>query len=168
MVWPRPSLSPSRPMLTPDAAPVTTTWNDSNSFCAAAIFAVAGAFAAACSAGRIFWDAVATQTCAAEADAVTNKVANRGSVFTAVSPWLAASRSDECCRFRQPNGGGQPSLPWPVCRSVPKPERLSGGRGVARTLPYRRVQRRFSADTSRVRAHASLERVALPYTVSGP
>ncbi len=83
-------------MLTADAAPVTTTWNDSNSFCAAAIFAVVGAFAGACSAGRIFWEAGATQTCAAEADAVTNKVANRGSVFTAVSPWLAASRNDEC------------------------------------------------------------------------
>src|SRR5260370_42283337 len=100
MVCPRPSLSPSRPMLTPDAAPVTTTWNDSNSFCAAAIFAVVGAFAGACSAGRIFWDAGATQTCAAEADAVTNKVANRGGVFKAVSPWLAASRNDRVLTFQ--------------------------------------------------------------------
>src|SRR5258708_11885826 len=81
MVCPWPSLSPSRPMLTPDAAPGTTTWTDSNSFWAAAIFAVVGAFAGACAAGRIFWDAGATQTWAAEADAVTNRVANRGSVF---------------------------------------------------------------------------------------
>src|SRR5258708_29121196 len=81
MVCPWPSLSPSRPMLTPDAAPGTTTWTDSNSLWAAAIFAVVGAFAGACAAGRIFWDAGATQTWAAEADAVTNRVANRGSVF---------------------------------------------------------------------------------------
>src|SRR5438132_10323373 len=68
MMSPAPSLSPSRAIDTSVAAPVTTTWNDSNSFSAAEIFAELVALLGGWAAGRIFTADGATQTCAAEAD----------------------------------------------------------------------------------------------------
>src|SRR6266403_3935590 len=64
MEWPAPSLRPSRLIDTPPAWPVITTWKDSNSFFAAAIFAAAVAPAGGCALGRIFSAAGANQTLA--------------------------------------------------------------------------------------------------------
>src|SRR2546426_11257680 len=100
MVWPAPSLRPSRFIDTEPACPVITTWKASNSFFAAAIFAAAVAPAGGCALGRIFSAAGATQTWAADAEPAASRATNRGSDFTAEPPWLAASR----------NGGGA-SLP---------------------------------------------------------
>src|SRR5262249_17773978 len=75
MVLPLPSERPSMPIETPVAAPVTTIWNDSNSFCAAAMAAAVGAFATGWTPGRIFWAAGATHTCAVLAEPAINAVA---------------------------------------------------------------------------------------------
>src|SRR6266550_7883224 len=78
-----PALSRSASMLidTLSAWPVTTTWKDSNSFFAAAIFAAAVAPAGGCALGRIFSAAGATQTWAADAEPAASKATNRGSDF---------------------------------------------------------------------------------------
>src|SRR6266436_5142283 len=78
MEWPALSLSPSRLIDTPAAWPVITTWKDSNSFFAAAIFAAAVAPAGGCTLGRIFSAAGATQTWAADAEPAASKATSRG------------------------------------------------------------------------------------------
>ena len=96
------------PIVTPEAAPVTTTWNDSNSFFAAAIFAVGAAPSGACTVGRIFWAAGATHTWAAETEpaAVASSAANvRGSNFMK-PPWLAAERNGGGFSVPAVNSGG--------------------------------------------------------------
>src|SRR5450755_2451588 len=67
MLWPAPSDKPSKAIETPVAWPVTTIWKASNSFCAAASEAEVGADASACTLGRTFCAAGATQTWAADA-----------------------------------------------------------------------------------------------------
>src|SRR5882762_10133688 len=133
MEWPAPSLRPSRLIDTPAAWPVITTWKDSNSFFAAAIFAAAVAPAGGCALGRIFSAAGATQTWAADAEPAASKATNRGSIFTAEPPWLAASRNGRCYPFRLANSGGVPLIAQSVCCSMPKHGRLSGERGLVRT-----------------------------------
>ena len=93
---------------TPEAAPVTTTWNDSNSFLAAAIFAVGAAPCGACTVGRIFWAAGATHTCAAETEpaAVVNSAASVRLRNFMMPPWLAADRNGGGSPFRLTNSGG--------------------------------------------------------------
>src|SRR5438874_8236856 len=153
MVWPLPSLRPSRAIETPPAAPVTTTWKDSNSFFAAAMRAEVAAPAGACTEGRIFWAAGAIQTWAAEADPAATSVAIKGSVFIAVPPWLAASRNDRCSTFRVPNGGGLPLLPRLVCCGVRRFGRLSGQRGVAPTAAHHGAERNHFSHTGRKGAY---------------
>src|SRR5437762_4021832 len=105
MVWPLPSFRPSRLIETPPAWPVITTWKASNSFFAAASFAAAVAPAGGCAEGRIFCAAGATQIWAADAEPAASKATNRGSIFTAEPPWLAASRNGRCFPFRLPTQG---------------------------------------------------------------
>src|SRR5438552_2836545 len=137
MVCPAPSRRASRLMETPSAWPVTTTWNASNSFFAAAIFAAAVAPAGGWALGRIFCAAGATQTLAADAEPAASKATNRGSDFTAEPPWLAASRNGGGSSFRLANSGGLPLIARQVCCSMPKVGRLSGGRGLVSTCDYR-------------------------------
>src|SRR5471032_342128 len=90
MLWPAPSDTPSKAIETPVAWPVTTIWKASNSFCAAANEAEVGADASACTLGRIFCAAGATQTWAADAvPAVASSAAIRVMVFmTGLLGWL--------------------------------------------------------------------------------
>src|SRR5438105_8386701 len=148
MVCPAPSLSASMLIDTPSAWPVTTTWNASNSFFAAAIIAAAGAPAGGVALGRIFCAAGATQTWAADAEPAASRATNRGSDFTAEPPWLAASRNGGGSSFRLANSEGLPLIARPRCGAVPKPVRLSGRWGLVGTysykaapLPLRRAQR---------------------------
>src|SRR6267143_6040333 len=134
MVWPAPSVSPSRLIETPPAWPVITTWKASNSFFAAAIFAAAVASAGGFAEGRIFCAAGATQTWAADAEPAASKATNRGSIFTAESPWLAASRNGGGCPVRMPNSGGLPLIARSVYGSMPQQGRPSGERGLVRTF----------------------------------
>src|SRR6267143_1454079 len=136
MVWPDPSVSPFRLIETPPAWPVITTWKASNSFLAAAIFAAAVAPAGGCADGRIFSTAGATQTWAADAEPAASKATNRGSIFTAESPWLAASRNGGCFPFRLANSGGLPLIARSVYGSMPKQGRPSVERGLVRTFSY--------------------------------
>src|SRR5436190_15868985 len=136
MVWPAPSVSPSRLIETPPAWPVITTWKASNSFFAAASFAAAVAPAGGCAEGRIFCAAGATQTWAADAEPAASKATNRGSIFTAEPPWLAASRNGRCFPFRLANSGGLPLIAQSVCGSMPKQGRSSVERGLVRTFSY--------------------------------
>src|SRR5467141_450396 len=136
MVWPAPSVSPSRLIETPPAWPVITTWTASNSFFAAASFAAAAAPAGGCAEGRIFCAAGATQTWAADAEPAASKATNRGSIFTAESPWLAASRNGECFPFRLANSGGLPLIAQSVYGSMPQQGRPSGERALVRTFSY--------------------------------
>src|ERR1700682_6380589 len=100
MTCPRPSERPSRPIETPDAWPETTTWKASNSFFAAASVALTGALAGAVVDGRIFIEAGATQTCAAEAVPAARATATASAIeenfFIDAAPWLAAFRNDRC------------------------------------------------------------------------
>src|SRR5438067_5355986 len=137
MVCPAPSRSASRLIETPSAWPVTTTWNASNSFFAAAIFAAAVAPAGACAPGRIFCAAGATQSWAADAEPAASKATNRGSDFTAEPPWLAASRNGGGSPFRLANSEGLPLIARPRCGAVPKSVRLSGRRGLVGTYSYK-------------------------------
>src|SRR5437764_14535664 len=81
MVCPALSRRASRLIETLSAWPVTTTWNASNSFFAAAIFAAALAPAGGWALGRIFSAAGATQTWAADAEPAASKATNRASDF---------------------------------------------------------------------------------------
>src|SRR6267142_2493732 len=136
MLWPAPSLRFSRIIETELAWPVTTTWKASNSFFAAAIFAAAAAPAGGCAEGRIFCAAGATQTWAADAEPAASKATNRGSIFTAEPPWLAASRKGGCCPFRLANSGGLPLIARSVYGSMPLQGRSSVERGLVRTFSY--------------------------------
>src|SRR2546430_8296159 len=112
MVWPAASARLGRLIETPEAAPVTTTWKASNSFLAEASLAAAVAPAGAWTLGRIFCEAGATQTVAADADpaiAATARAANVGSVFKqCLLGWLlpgtggafrSGSPTEGACRF---------------------------------------------------------------------
>src|SRR5438105_2177334 len=142
MVWPAPSLRPSMLIETPVAAPVTTTWNDSNSFFAAEIFAAAVEPAGGCMVGRTFCAAGAIQTWAA-----ARRIGNK------VPPWLSACRNDGVFLFRLANEGGLPLLPWVLCRSVRRTERASGDQGVVRVLSYKAVQRLQRPHRARIRVN---------------
>src|SRR6267142_6893417 len=136
MVWPLPSFRPSKLIETPEAWPVITTWKASNSFFAAARLAAAVAPAGGWTEGRIFCAAGATQTWAADAEPAASKATNRGRIFTAEPPWLAASRKGGCCPFRLANSGGVPLIAQSVCGSMPKQGRLSVERGLVRRFSY--------------------------------
>src|SRR5256714_15681300 len=89
MVWPALWVSDSKLIDTPLAWPVTTTWNASNSFFAAAIFAAALAPAGGWALGRIFSAAGATQTWAADAEPAASKATNTASDFkVSLLGWL--------------------------------------------------------------------------------
>src|SRR5438067_12832895 len=165
MVCPALSRRASRLIETLSAWPVTTTWNASNSFFAAAIVAAAVAPAGGCALGRIFCAAGATQTWAADAEPAASKATNRGSEFTE-PPWLAASRNGGGSSFRLANSGGLPLIARQVCCSMPKAGRFSGGRGLVSTCAYRaaplllrRAQRAYRAPIATCAGFVELQAV---------
>src|SRR2546428_1513548 len=132
MLWPLSSPRPSRPIDTPFAGPVTTTWKDSNSFWAAAMTAAVLLPCGGCAWGRTFTAAGAVETWAAsEALPARNTTAAAASweSFIGASPWLAASRNGGCFPFRSANEGDEPALPWTVCGRRGSSARISGDRG---------------------------------------
>src|SRR5207245_10437584 len=133
--------------------PVTTTWNASNSFFAAAIFAAAVAPAGGWALGRIFCAAGATQTWAADAEPAASKATNRGSDFTAEPPWLAASRNGGGSPLRVANSKGRPPIAQSRCGAGPQPGCLSGRRGLAGKDSYKTAP-------SEVRAAHGVDRLA--------
>src|SRR5438045_5636714 len=100
MVCPALSRRASRLIETLSAWPVTTTWNASNSFFAAAIFAAAVGPAGGCALGRIFCAAGATQSWAADAEPAASKETNRGSDFTEPH-WVAGAGHGGGSSFRR-------------------------------------------------------------------
>src|SRR3954465_15103837 len=103
MTLPLPLLIPSMAIETPEAAPETTTWNDSNSLGAAAMDAEAVAPAAGWADGRIFWAAGAVHTWAAEAVPAESRTARRERVFTKAS-LVGGPTQGPCLLFHECTG----------------------------------------------------------------
>src|SRR5438309_1402782 len=104
MAWPAPSASPSRLIDKPAAWPVTTTWKDSNSFCAAASEAAGWAPAGGCAEGRTLVGAGAVQTVAAPAaEAMVQAIRSEESDFNGAS-LVGCSAKRRVPAFRAANG----------------------------------------------------------------